>query len=63
MAGQTKRPTSVVMVAKDAGKKKEKDAGEKKKKSAEDAEDKEDWSETYKSLVKVVEKEGRRVKF
>lgn len=51
MAGQTKRPTSVVMVSREGGKKKE-------GKGEDD-----DWSETYKGLVKVVEREGRRVKF
>ena len=59
MAGQTKRPTSVVMVARDGQKKagkegKEKDAGK--------DEEGENWEETYKSLVKVVEREGRHVK-
>lgn len=55
MAGQTKRPTSVVMVSRDAGKRKEgKDKAE--------GGDAEDWSETYKGLVKVVEREGRHVK-
>lgn len=53
MAGQTKRPTSVVMIVRDVTGKKR---AEKKE------EDGEDWSETYKSLVKVVEREGGRVK-
>lgn len=53
MAGQTKRPTSVVMVSRDLGKKK----GE-----AADKDDGESWDETYKSLVKVVQREGSRVK-
>lgn len=54
MAGQTKRPTSVVMIARDVA------AGKKgaEKKSGDDGE----WSETYKGLVKVVEREGGRVK-
>ena len=51
MAGQTKRPTSVVMISRDVG--------AKAKKEGEDAEE---WKETYKGLVKVVEKEGRHVK-
>lgn len=53
MAGQTKRPTSVVMIARDVVQKK----GAEKK-----GEDAEEWSETYKGLVKVVEREGGRVK-
>lgn len=53
MAGQTKRPTSVVMIARDVVQKK----GAEKK-----AEDGEEWSETFKGLVKVVEREGGRVK-
>lgn len=55
MAGQTKRPTSVVMVSRDQGKKKG-EAGSAEK------DDGESWDETYKSLVKVVQKEGVRVK-
>lgn len=52
MAGQTKRPTSVVMIARDlSGKSK---TGEKV--------DGDEWKETYSGLVKVVEKEGRHVK-
>ena len=51
-AGQTKRPTSVVMIT---GKKGGKAAAES---GAEDGE----WTETYEGLVKVVEKEGTRVK-
>lgn len=54
IAGMTKRPTSVVIVSRDVGKK-----GEAKK--DEDG-DKETWEETYKGLVKVVEREGRHVK-
>lgn len=53
MAGQTKRPTSVVMIARDVAQKK----GAEKKGDSD-----EDWSETYKGLVKVVEREGGRVK-
>lgn len=52
-AGQTKRPTSVVMVSRDQAKK-----GKDDKK----ADDEESWAETYKALVKVVEREGRHVK-
>lgn len=55
-AGQTKRPTSVVLVSREGGKK----AGEKDKKEKED--DGESWDETFKGLVKVVEREGRHVK-
>ncbi|KIW14747.1 hypothetical protein PV08_07531 [Exophiala spinifera] len=55
LAGQTKRPTSVVMISRDAGKKGA--AG-----AAADADDGESWEETYKSLVKVVEREGKHVK-
>jgi H/ACA ribonucleoprotein complex subunit 2 len=54
MAGQTKRPTSVVMVGRDLGKKKD------GKKDVQ--EDGEDWLETYKGLVKVVEREGKNVR-
>jgi len=56
MAGQTKRPTSVVMIARDIVQKK---GAEKKEAKNEDGED---WSETFKGLVKVVEREGRHVK-
>ncbi|KIX96639.1 uncharacterized protein Z520_07905 [Fonsecaea multimorphosa CBS 102226] len=59
-AGQTKRPTSVVMVSRDAGGKKGgKDVS---KKTLEEGDDKESWEDTYKSLVKAVEREGRHVK-
>jgi len=62
-AGQTKRPTSVVMVSRDAGKNKVgKDGKEKEKKIDEEGGDKESWEDTYKSLVKAVEREGRHVK-
>lgn len=55
MAGQTKRPTSVVMVTGSIGGKAKKD--EEKAKGGE-----EDWKETFAGLVKVVEREGRHVK-
>ena len=55
MAGQTKRPTSVVMVARDEGKKTTKDGKD-------EADNGGAWEETYKSLLKVVEREGRHVK-
>lgn len=48
-AGNTKRPTSVVMVSEKSGKK-EKVEGE------------EEYVEVYKDLLKVVEKEGRKVR-
>jgi hypothetical protein len=51
MAGQTKRPTSVVMVTAASG----------RKKDGED-ENHADWDEVYKGLVKTIEREGRRVK-
>ena len=51
MAGQTKRPTSVVMVTAASGRKKE----------GED-EDHADWDEVFKGLVKTIEREGRHVK-
>jgi dissimilatory sulfite reductase (desulfoviridin) alpha/beta subunit len=54
MAGQTKRPTSVVMVAGAAGKKKGKEA--------EGEADNAEWDEVFKGLVKTVEREGRHVK-
>lgn len=54
-AGGTKRPTSVVMVTPATAAKKGKDA-------ATENGEKEDWSEVYSGLVKVVEKEGRHVK-
>ena len=56
MASQTKRPTSVVMVNRDILARKSKDGTEKQDEGAED------WPEIYKSLVKVIEKEGRNVK-
>lgn len=54
MAGQTKRPTSVVMISRDVPAKGKKDLDK--------SDDSEDWSETYKGLVKVVEREGKHVK-
>jgi H/ACA ribonucleoprotein complex subunit 2 len=57
MAGMTKRPTSVVMLSRDVAANKK---GEAKK--VDDGEDKESWEDSYKSLVKLVEKEGRHVK-
>lgn len=54
-AGMTKRPTSVVMISRDVGLKKGKDADK-------EDEDGEKWEETYKSLLKVVQREGVRVK-
>ena len=53
MAGQTKRPTSVVMLSREAGK---------KAKDADGKDDGEEWADTYKSLVKIIEREGRNVK-
>ncbi|KAI1764105.1 L30e-like protein [Hypoxylon sp. FL1150] len=58
-AGSTKRPTSVVMVT-------EKRVGGKKAggdKIAEEEEDGEDFSEAYRDLVKLVEKESKQLKF
>ncbi|KAL1885458.1 snoRNA-binding protein [Paecilomyces lecythidis] len=53
-AGATKRPTSVVMVVpKSAGKSKKKDA---------ESEGDEDFSKVYDELLKIVEKETKRVK-
>lgn len=52
MAGQTKRPTSVVMVSRDKGK------GGKETKDDEG----EEWSETYKGLVKTLLREAPRVR-
>ena len=53
-AGSTKRPTGVVMVTPQEPKKKE---GEEKK-----DDEKEDWSEIYADLAKVVQKAGRGVR-
>jgi H/ACA ribonucleoprotein complex subunit 2 len=60
LAGATKRPTSVVMISRDAGKKGGKDGEGKKDGKGED--DGESWEEVYKGLVRVVEREGRHVK-
>lgn len=50
-AGNTKRPTSVVMISKErTGKKKDGD------------EEVEDWNEVYSELVKVVQKAGKSVR-
>jgi H/ACA ribonucleoprotein complex subunit 2 len=57
MAGQTKRPTSVVMVVGAAGKKKGKDG-----KEVDGEGDTAEWDEVFKGLVKTVEREGRHVK-
>ena len=57
MAGQTKRPTSVVMVVGAAGKKKGKDG-----KEVDGEGDTTEWDEVFKGLVKTVEREGRHVK-
>lgn len=54
-AGSTKRPTSVVMVT-------EKRAGGKKDKAADEADEAEDFSEVYKDLVKLVQKEAKQLK-
>jgi H/ACA ribonucleoprotein complex subunit 2 len=51
IAGQTKRPTSVVLMGREVGK------GNDGK-----TEGKEEWKETYEGLMKVVQKEGGRVK-
>src|SRR2546423_11196101 len=59
MAGQTKRPTSVVMVVRSAGKKKEKD-GKEAESGGGDGDG--EWDEVFKALVKTVEREGRHVK-
>jgi H/ACA ribonucleoprotein complex subunit 2 len=50
LAGGTKRPTSVVMISRDLGKKKG------------DAEDGKEWSEVYAGLAKTVLREGAGVK-
>ena len=54
MAGQTKRPTSVVMVTEVVGGKVKKDG----EKSASGSKEGEEWKETFEGLVRVVEKEG-----
>jgi H/ACA ribonucleoprotein complex subunit 2 len=55
MAGQTKRPTSVVMVTGNMG-------GKVKKEGEKEKEGEAEWKETYTGLVKVVEREGRHVR-
>jgi H/ACA ribonucleoprotein complex subunit 2 len=57
-AGNTKRPTSVVMVSAEAR------AGDKgaKKKAEGDNTEVEDFKEVYKDMLKVVEKEGKKVR-
>lgn len=54
-ASLTKRPTSVVMVDREKGKKK----GKEEKEGEEEGED---WSESYADLVKAVVKAGRAVR-
>ena len=54
-AGSTKRPTSVVMIGKEKGRKKKEE--EEGGKGEED-----DWEEVYADLVKVVLKAGRGVR-
>ena len=57
-AGSTKRPTSVVLVERKAGKKKRKLNVEGEGKEDEE----EDWAEVFEDLVKVTEKAGRAVR-
>jgi H/ACA ribonucleoprotein complex subunit 2 len=57
-ASATKRPTSVVMVLPRSGGKNKKKEDQKEEK----ADEARDYPKTYAELVKVVEKEGRRVK-
>jgi len=54
-AGSTKRPTSVVLVDREEGKKKVKKAEEEEK-------DEDDWAEVYADLVKAVVKAGKSIK-
>lgn len=54
-AGNTKRPTSVVLITSVAGKKK-------KAKSEDGQDDEEDWDSIYADLLKAVQKAGRSVK-
>lgn len=64
-AGSTKRPTSVVMVAREKKGKGGKGEGGEKEKEKEgegEGEGKEDWGEVYAELVKVVVKAGRGVR-
>jgi len=53
-AGSTKRPTSVVMITPEKGRK--------KKVGGEPDEGEEEFKEVYKDLVKLVEKESRNVR-
>ena len=63
MAGQTKRPTSVVMVVGAAGPGGAAAGGKKKAgASAEGDSTTEEWDEVFRGLVKTVEREGRHVK-
>ncbi len=66
MAGQTKRPTSVVMVMGSVGRKARKEGeGEKEKDQAKGkvgGVGEEEWKETFVGLAKVVEREGRHVR-
>ena len=59
-AGSTKRPTSVVLVGREAGKKKRKEKDGEEGGKAEKEE--ENWSEVFAEVGKVVEKAGRGVK-
>lgn len=65
-AGSTKRPTSVVMVAREkkgkGGREMEKEGEGKGKGEEKEGEGKEDWGEVYAELVKVVVKAGRGVR-
>ncbi|KAI4235879.1 MAG: hypothetical protein L6R40_006343 [Gallowayella cf. fulva] len=56
-AGSTKRPTSVVMIGREVGKKKKEGEG-----GGEGKGEEEDWGEVYAELVKVVQKAGRGVR-
>ena len=57
IAGQTKRPTSVVMLMAGVG-----GGGKVGKEGKEVGEGQKDWEEVFTGLVKVVEREGRSVK-
>ena len=61
MAGMTKRPTSVVMVGREEGKKRDGD-GKGGKKEDDGEGDGEAWSDTYRGLVKVVARELPKVR-
>ena len=63
MAGQTKRPTSVVMVVGVAAAPKKKGGKDGKEAEAKtEGESTEEWDEVFRGLVKTVEREGRHVK-